>query len=206
MRSRSSAVASRWQGRHSVRMFSRSHSPPPSATGRMWSASHRDRRAVTERKPHISNSSRRAVPRERLSARYAARVSVSHIAQTPRSRARTWSRRYPGSERRRHSCTQKLEQNVLRRGARISSRHHRQSGLPFGPSSTKPRDQPASASVRPGCVRGAIPAEYQRTTAPAEAEAVGFEVRCGYWMLTVKVVVCVVLDEPTVPVAVTVAV
>src|SRR5262249_27631064 len=30
-----SSVASRWQRRHSVRRFSRSHSPPPSLTGRM---------------------------------------------------------------------------------------------------------------------------------------------------------------------------
>src|SRR5277367_2516326 len=32
-RRRSSAVTSRWQRRQSVRMFSRSHSPPPSTTG-----------------------------------------------------------------------------------------------------------------------------------------------------------------------------
>ena len=41
IRSRSCAVTNRWQRRHRVRMLSRSHSPPPSVTGKMWSASHR---------------------------------------------------------------------------------------------------------------------------------------------------------------------
>ena len=34
-RFRNSAVAARWHLRHRVRMFSRSHSPPPSTTGRI---------------------------------------------------------------------------------------------------------------------------------------------------------------------------
>src|ERR1700723_727647 len=45
-RALSCAVASRWQRRHRVRRLSRSHWPPPSATGRIWSASQRVRRAV----------------------------------------------------------------------------------------------------------------------------------------------------------------
>ena len=47
-RRRSWAVASRWQGRQRVRRLSRSHWPPPSATGRIWSASQRERRAVMD--------------------------------------------------------------------------------------------------------------------------------------------------------------
>ena len=50
-RRRSWAVASRWQGRQRVRRLSRSHWPPPSATGRMWSASQRERRAVMDFMP-----------------------------------------------------------------------------------------------------------------------------------------------------------
>ena len=53
-RSRSCLVASRWHSRQSVRIFDRSHAPPPSATGRMWSASHRVRRLIVFN-PHCSS-------------------------------------------------------------------------------------------------------------------------------------------------------
>ena len=55
-RSRSAAVAALWHRRQSVRMFERSHCPPPSATGRMWSASHSDLRLRSVR-PHVFRNS-----------------------------------------------------------------------------------------------------------------------------------------------------
>lgn len=112
-------------------MFLRSHSPPPSATGRMWSASHRLLR-VRLRSPQCCNSSCRAEPRACRSLRAAATASTPHEEQIPRSRRRTCSRRYPGCDRSFHSCTQYSEQNVYRpRGT--SSEHHRHRPRPLGP-------------------------------------------------------------------------
>ena len=78
-RSRSWVVTAQWHLRHSVRMFSRSHSPPPSTTGMIWSASHRlflpgDPR----RSPHSSRAFRRGAPRNRFRCLQAARQSTPH--------------------------------------------------------------------------------------------------------------------------------
>ena len=95
----SSAVASTMTHQtSSVRRFYRSHSPPPSATGRIWSASHSDRRAVTLRIPHIFQRLRPSRPRLRFSCTYAFTVSSSHSAHTPASRRNTWLRRYSQSD------------------------------------------------------------------------------------------------------------
>lgn len=101
-RRRSSAVTSRWQGRHSVRKLSRSHCPPPSATGIMWSASHSDRRDRIVCNPYSRNPALCAGPRARFSAAKIRTVSAAHKTHIPRSRAKTWSRKYPGSDRNRH--------------------------------------------------------------------------------------------------------
>ena len=131
LRRRSCAVASRWHRRQSVRILSRSHSPPPSTTGMMWSAS---QRVLRERRfnPQCSRRDARPAPREYRRLLAAARVSILQVAQMPRSRLRTCSRRYAGCVRSFHSCTQNSEQNVNRpRGT--SSEHQRQSPRPLGP-------------------------------------------------------------------------
>jgi hypothetical protein len=147
-------------------MFSRSHSPPPSATGSTWSASHRLRR-VTRRNPQWASNSTRERPRERSSLRQACSVSTAQLAQTPLSRCFTWSRRYPGLERSRHSCTQSSEQKVRRRRGTCSP-HHRQSMCPSGPLGSF-----AHCAAPPGIVRCVlIPAQNAgRPRPPASANS-----------------------------------
>lgn len=115
-------------------MLERSHSPPPSITGTMWSASQRDLRERV-RRPQWLRSDRRPVPREKRSFRAAAMVSTPQSAQMPRSRSKTFSRRYAGCVRSFHSWTQNSEQKVNRpRGT--SRAHQRQRPRPFGPRGT----------------------------------------------------------------------
>jgi len=120
-----------------VRIFSRSHSPPPSTTGTMWSASQRVLRDLV-RIPQKAKRVTRLLPREERSLRAAAIVSTPQEAQTPRSRWSTCSRRYAGCVRSFHSCTQNSEQNVERpRGT--SRQHHRQRPRPLGPRAINSR-------------------------------------------------------------------
>jgi len=131
MRCRNASVAWRWQRKQSVRMFSRSHSPPPSVTGRMWSASHRLLRDL-RCKPQYASNEARFDPRAKRSLRASLSVSTPQCAQTPRSRSNTFSRRYAGCVRSFHSWTQYSEQKVKRpRGT--SSEHQRHRPRSFGP-------------------------------------------------------------------------
>ena len=114
-------------------MFSRSHSPPPSTTGMTWSASQRlFLPADPRRSPHSSRAFRLAAPRNRFRCFQAARQSTPHCAQTPLSRASTFSRIYPGSVRSRHSSTHQSEQNVSR-PLGTSRLHQRHKFRPFAP-------------------------------------------------------------------------
>ena len=81
-------------------MFSRFESPP-STTGRMWSASHQLFRPRVIFSARISRTRRPNANRK--TRRRRATVSMPQIAQIPRSRANTHSRRYDVLERRRHS-------------------------------------------------------------------------------------------------------
>jgi hypothetical protein len=134
IRSRNRAVTVRWQRRQSVRILSRSHSPPPSVTGRMWSASQRLLR-IRLLSPQCRIRATRLSPRARFNLRCSLIVSRPQWAHTPSSRFKICSRRYPGCDRSFHSCTQKSEQKVKRRGG-TSSEHHRHKPRPFGPRGT----------------------------------------------------------------------
>lgn len=130
-RFRSAEVAMRWQRRHRVRMLDKSHSPPPSMTGRMWSASQSDLRDRV-RRPQCRSSVVRPAPREKRSCLAALIVSNPQSAQIPRSRSNTFSRRYAGCVLSFHSWTQNPEQKVyLPRGT--SRAHQRQRPRPLGP-------------------------------------------------------------------------
>ncbi len=91
-RSRSCSVTVRWHRRQRVRMLSKSHSPPPSLTGRIWSASHRLFR-IRVRSPQCCIKAARRSPRARFSRTCSASVFTPQWAHTPRSRRRMWSRR-----------------------------------------------------------------------------------------------------------------
>jgi hypothetical protein len=118
-----------------VRIFSRSHSPPPSTTGMIWSASHRlFLPAAPRRSPHSSRAFRPAAPRNRFRCFQADTQSTPHCAQTPRSRSSTFSRMYPVSVRNRHSSTHQSEQNVSRPlgTSRLHQRHRFRPFIPLG--------------------------------------------------------------------------
>lgn len=143
-RSRSSAVLARWHFKHSVRMFDKSHSPPPSATGVTWSAS---QRLFRPRDPHSAAAFTRAAPRRRLTCRNCATQSSPQAAQIPRSRSKTRSRRWPGLLRNRHSSTHQSEQKVSRPGG-TSKLHQRHRQRPFGP-----RGRSSRSARPPGIAR-----------------------------------------------------
>lgn len=152
---RNTAVTARWHFKQRVRIFSRSHSPPPSETGRMWSASQRlFRERRPGRRPHSAKALSRAAPRDRFSCFQAARQSTPHWAQIPRSRSNTFSRRKPGSVRRRHSVTHHSEQNVMRPFG-TSRLHHRHRLRPFSPLARVER-----STHPPGMVRALVMADY----------------------------------------------
>ena len=137
-------VACLWQGIHRVRMLSRSHSPPPSTTATIWSACHR---ALDGSNPRLAASFLRSLRDRRRNRRRSFSVSIPHSAQTPLSRLKTSSLRYPGSDLSLCSCTQYTEQNE-RRPFGTSSPHQRHSARPPGPrGNVRESTQPASGHV-----------------------------------------------------------